>query len=237
MKIAVVLPAYNEAARIGAVLEALPAEVSGNELIAVVVDDGSRDETSRIAKKFSRVKVIRHRTNLGKGAAAKTGCDAACKLGADIIVLMDSDGQHKSVDIARMVEPLLTDRLDQMVIGAREIGGSMPFMMRLGNKALNAVTKFLFGVDCNDSQSGFRAFSRQVYPSIRWASSSYAMETEMLILAAHSGVTLAEVPIETIYLDNYKGTTALDGLRIAKTLFKWRLLWFREYNSLESFSV
>jgi glycosyltransferase involved in cell wall biosynthesis len=237
MKIAVVLPAYNEAARIGAVLEALPAEVSGNELIAVVVDDGSHDETSSIAKKFSRVKVIRHRTNLGKGAAAKTGCDAACKLGADIIVLMDSDGQHKSVDIARMVEPLLTDRLDQMVIGAREIGGSMPFMMRLGNKALNAVTKFLFGVDCNDSQSGFRAFSRQVYPSIRWASSSYAMETEMLILAAHSGVTLAEVPIETIYLDNYKGTTALDGLRIAKTLFKWRLLWFREYNSLESFSV
>ena len=237
MKIAVVLPAYNEAARIGAVLATLPVEIEGNEVMAVVVDDGSRDATSEVAKAYARVRVIRHRTNLGKGAAAKTGCDAACKLGAEVIVLMDSDGQHKTEDISRMVAPLINSEVNQMVIGAREIGGSMPGMMRLGNQGLNWVIKMLFGVQCNDSQSGFRAFTREVYPSIRWASSSYAMETEMLILAGYAGINLVEVPIETIYLDSYKGTTALDGLRIAKTLLKWRLLWFREYSSLESFSV
>src|SRR5947209_3254784 len=125
MRIAVILPAYNEADRIGSVLASLPRAINGHEVIRIVVNDGSQDATSARAREVPGVVVIRHRTNLGKGAAAKTGCEAAIRLKADILVLMDADGQHRSEDIARMVGPLMGGEKD-LVIGTRSWTGSMP---------------------------------------------------------------------------------------------------------------
>ncbi len=234
MTIAVILPAHNEASRIGAVLERMPAHIDGNPLEVVVVDDGSKDATYEIASSFKHVHLLRHRTNLGKGAAAKTGCDAAYQLGADILVLMDADGQHRPEDIARIIQPLCTNKDLKMVVGTREIDDRMPMTMRLGNVVLTAISRILFNIPLQDTQSGFRAFPREVYPKIRWGACNYAMETEMLILAAHNKVGFAEVIIDTIYLDNYKGTTVLDGLNILRTLLAWKLPWYRESKSLES---
>src|SRR3989344_7801744 len=102
-KIFIVIPAYNEAQRIGKVLEGAKSYASRT----IIVDDGSRDATySAIRENFSEVIALRHKINLGKGAALKTGCDAAIKLGADIIVVMDADGQHKPEDIPRFVDSL-----------------------------------------------------------------------------------------------------------------------------------
>ena len=122
MTIAVVIPAYNEAGRIGAVLKALPTHLGDHKVVSIVVDDGSRDTTSEVARAFSDVRVFRHGTNMGKGAAAKTGCDAAVRLGAEIIVLMDADGQHRAEDLERIVEPLLHSE-KALVIGVRQRGG------------------------------------------------------------------------------------------------------------------
>lgn len=237
MKIAVVIPAHNEAKHLPSVLGRMPATVLGVPVEVFVVDDGSKDDTHLVVKTFSHIRLVRHRTNLGKGAAAKTGCDAACRLGADIVVLMDADGQHRPEDIQSLVQPLMNDLQPTLVIGAREIGGSMPMTMRLGNKTLTAATSLLYGIRTRDSQSGFRAFRASHYPTLRWLSSNYAMEAEMLILAAQHKVACTDVRIPTIYLDNYKGTTAIDGLRVLYTLLKWKLLWFREYNLLESYSA
>jgi glycosyltransferase involved in cell wall biosynthesis len=236
MKIAVIMPAYNEAKRLAPVLARLPKVINGHEVLPIVVDDGSRDATSKVAKSASGITVIRHQTNLGKGAAVKTGCDAAYLMGADIFVLMDTDGQHRPEDVERIVAPLL-EKPGDLVIGTRPFSAKMPAAMRLGNHVLYWSGRLLFGIDVRDSQSGYRAFSRDTYPLVRWASPNYAMESEMLILAARHKVQFAEVEIETIYLDNHKGTTPLDGLRILATLLKWRLLWFREYSSLEPFSL
>ena len=241
MQIFVVIPAHNEAKRLAAVLTSMPSSVLGHPVRTVVVDDGSRDGTREVARAVEGVKVLRHRINLGKGAAAKTGCDAAYRAGADLIVLMDGDGQHRAEDIARLIEPLVADdssadAKNGLVIGTRKRNKNMPTTMRLGNTVMNRLAKMLFGITVRDTQSGFRAFHREVYPKIRWAAANYEMEMEMLILAYTQGLTVSEVGIATIYHDNYKGTTALDGLRILRTLLKWRILWFREYNSLESFS-
>lgn len=237
MKIAVVIPAYNESKRIKDVLSSLPKEIKGNSIMPLVVDDGSKDITSEVAKSVSGVKVLRHRINLGKGAAAKTGCDAACKLGADIIVLMDADGQHSPKDLPRIIAPVITENAPTLVIGARKANKDMPTTMRIGNWALAFTMNIFFGLKVKDSQSGYRAFSCSTYPKIRWASSNYAMETEMLILASKHNVVISEVEIATIYHDNYKGTTVIDGLRIFKILFKWRFAWSQVSKSLEPFSA
>ena len=233
MKIAVVIPAYNEALRIGKVLERLPKKIGEHDVFPIVVDDGSRDETSKIAKNFTDIRVIRHRTNLGKGAAAKTGCDAAYHLGFEIVVLIDADGQHKPEDIPRIIAPILAGEAD-LVVGTRTFSKDMPFTMRQGNRFFQVASKMLFQIQASDTQSGFRAFTHQAYPQIRWLASHYAMEMEMLILASLNRVQCKEVAIETIYLDNYKGTTVLDGLRIVRTLIKWKLPWYQESSSLES---
>ncbi|MEI6478412.1 MAG: glycosyltransferase family 2 protein [bacterium] len=234
MKIAVVIPAYNEARHIELVLHRLPATIKGHAVIPIVVDDGSRDKTSQVAAAVKGVQVIRHRTNLGKGAAVKTGCDAAYQLGADIFVLMDSDGQHRPEDIEKLVTPILDEGKNRLVIGTRSFSKKMPLAMRVGNQAFTRIMKFIFQISVRDTQSGFRAFSRDLYPSIRWAASNYAMETEMLVLGARSHVEFAEVGIDTIYLNNHKGTTPLDGLRILKTILKLKLTWSQGSNSSES---
>lgn len=237
MDIAVVIPAFNESKHLSGVLKRLTSCPTQHNLIPIVVDDGSRDTTSRIARAFPGVKVLRHRTNLGKGAAAKTGCDTAYKMQADIVVLMDADGQHQPEDIDRIIQPLLGTNDVHLVIGARRMNEKMPILMRCGNIVLTLLSRILFKIQVRDTQSGFRAFRRQIYPTVRWNASNYAMETEMLILGTMQRLKCVEVVIDTVYHNSYKGTTVLDGLRILKTLVKWRLLWYREYKSLEPFSV
>ena len=240
MHIGVVIPAYNESKRIGSVLEDIFAYKSAHTLSIIVVSDGSKDKTAAIVRKFSEthpsVQLIEHCLNLGKGAAAKTGCDAAYAQGVDVILLMDADGQHRPEDIDRMVEPLLNVKKG-LVVGVRSRSGTMPFMMRFGNSMLTSTTRLLFNIRVQDTQSGFRAFHGSVYPKVRWVASNYAMETEMLILASFHGIPVHEVQIATVYHDSYKGTTALDGLRIINVLFQWRLFCDRFAATAQDFEL
>src|SRR3989304_7305763 len=114
MKIFVIIPAFNEESRIGKVL----AGVRKKKLPIVVVDDGSKDETYQVAKKITPY-ALRHPINLGKGAALKTGCLAAFKLGAEAVILMDSDGQHDANDLPKFVKAL---RRCDVVFGVRNFG-------------------------------------------------------------------------------------------------------------------
>lgn len=234
MKIAVVIPAYNEATRISPVLQNMPRVIDGHTVLTIVVDDGSKDGTAETAKQVDGIQVLHHRTNLGKGAAAKTGCDAAYALGVDIIVLCDADGQHKPEDLPRLLVPLLDSPSTGLVLGSRQFSREMPRMMRVGNHFFSLAGRTLFGIQARDTQSGYRAFRRDIYPQIRWLSPHYAMETEMLILAALRGVSYTEVEIETIYYNHYKGTTVLDGFRVLRTMLKWKLPWYQESSLLES---
>ena len=228
MRIAVVLPAYKESERIERVLDDLVSTLSEfPELRIIVVDDGSPDATANIVQDFAKrhpkatLTLLRHRTNLGKGAAAKSGCEASTRLGADITVLMDSDGQHKAVDVAKLLH-VLEAHPHTLVIGSRKRQGEMPLMMRLGNFSLSSLASLLYGIKTRDTQSGLRAFYTEDYPKLRWLAMHYAMETEMLIFAAHNHIPVLEVPIQTIYHDKHKGTTPLDGIRILLLLISWR---------------
>jgi glycosyltransferase involved in cell wall biosynthesis len=187
----------------------------------VVVDDGSSDDTGGVARAEGAI-VVRHRVNLGKGGALLTGCEAAERLGADIIVTMDADGQHRPEDVPRLLAPILAGATD-MVVGVRALAGEMPGIQRAGNHALNLCIKGLFGVSISDTQCGFRAFRTACYPKLRWRSRGYAVESEMLVRMVRAGLPWEEISIGTIYHDRYKGTQPADGLRILYQMVLWRL--------------
>lgn len=214
-KIFAVIAAHNEARTIAKVVRETSKEVAH----VIVVDDGSVDKTSREAGKAGAL-VLRHRVNLGKGAALKTGCDAALLEGAQTIIALDADLQHDPKDIPRFLQAL---KGKDIVFGCRRFNRQMPLVLRFGNRFISTLTKILYGVGIEDTQSGYRAFTAEAYRKIRWRASDYSMESEMIALAGRHRLRYRTIPIKTSYPDRYKGTTVLDGIKIVFNLMRWRL--------------
>ncbi len=220
MKTFVVIPAFNEGARLPGVVDDVRRFVQD----IIVVDDGSNDDNAEaIASLSDRAIVLRHKINLGKGAALRTGVEAAIAREAEAIVLIDGDGQHCAEDIPKLLEKLKRENVD-IVFGSRTIGKDMPLVMMFGNKFLSLCSSIFFGLYVSDTQSGFRAFRAGAYPALRWDSVRYAVETEMIANAAKHKLRTGEVQVQTIYHDDYKGTTVIDGLRIFIGMVKWKFL-------------
>jgi len=214
----VIIPAYNESATILKV-----ANESKKYVNTVVVDDGSLDSTPKILSKLKGVTILTHKINLGKGAALKTGYDYAIKKGAKKIIMIDSDGQHKPSDIPKFLKAL--DKYDA-VFSYRSSRSTMPKILRLGNWGLSRITYYLFKVNISDSQSGFRGFTSKAYRKVRWISADFDADNEMIARVGLRNLKYTEVPIETIYLDRYKGTTIVSGLKIGWRMLLMRLRWY-----------
>lgn len=210
----IVIPAYNESKHISNVIKKVNEEYSN----IVIVDDGSKDNTYDIAK-ASRSFVLRNIVNMGKGCALRTGCDFAVENGAKIIVCIDSDGQHNPNKIHLLVEKL---KNKDIVFAYRRFSENMPLILKFGNIMINRFIRLLYRINLKDSQCGFRAFTSEAYKKIRWKSSDYSLESEMIANAGRYKLSYAEVPIETIYSDKYKGTTVIDGFKIVFNMIKWR---------------
>jgi glycosyltransferase involved in cell wall biosynthesis len=215
MKTVIVIPAYNEARNIGAVLK----DVRKYAKTVIVVDDGSKDATSDVARKYATL-ALKHRVNMGKGRALATGIQAALAEYPDAIITMDSDGQHEPKDIPRLLAALAKA---DIAIGTRQLDSSMPLVFRLGNAVIRQTFRTLFGTLVHDTQSGFRAYRTGIVRKLAWETSGYAADTEILVQAIRKDARLAEVPIKTIYRDTYKGTTVMDGIRIVLRMIGWKL--------------
>ncbi|MEK6892301.1 MAG: glycosyltransferase family 2 protein, partial [Nanoarchaeota archaeon] len=210
------IPAHNEEKNIRKIVEKTLEHV----VHVVVVDDGSKDGTAKLAEKAGAV-VLHHMINLGKGAALKTGCDYAFSRDATHIVALDADAQHNPDDIPRFAEKL---KNYDIIFSYRKSSRQMPAVLRFGNWFISEIASILYNVDLNDTQSGFRAFSRETYKKIRWNASDYSMESEMISRAGKQKLKYVQIPIETIYSDRYKGTTIIDGMKIVLNMLWWKLL-------------
>ena len=213
----VVIPARNEAKNIGRVIEETKKFTNN----IMVVDDGSSDTTSQIAKE-NNVKVLKHIINLGKGGALKTGCDYAFRNGAEIIIAMDADLQHEPKEIPQFIKTLDEQKVD-IVFGYRKLDKRMPFILKLGNNIINKLIILLYNINLRDSQSGYRCFTKEAYQKIRWEALDYSMESEMIARAGKNKLKYAEIPIQTIYHDKYKGTTVIDGIKIVVKMIWWKI--------------
>lgn len=194
MRVLIIIPAYNEELTIGSVV-ALSKKYGD----VLVVDDGSSDRTSEIAREAGAL-VIRHESNMGKGRALKTGFEYALSKEYDVVVTIDADGQHNPDEIPRLLKPLIGGEAD-LVIGSRYLGGSkkrVPLYRRLGLWILNKGTKLAAETEV-DSQSGFRAISGKALGKLNLNSEGYSVETDMVVQAKEKGLRIVEVPISVRY--------------------------------------
>ncbi len=217
-RIAVVIPAYNEEGSIARVVKGVKA--LGCDVI--VVDDGSQDRTGEEAAKAG-AKVLRHVVNVGVGLATVTGNDYAAKKGYNIIVNIDADEQHFPDDIPRALDYMMDNNLD-IVFGSRFLGDTsrFPLILKLGNKFLTLMNRFLFNSSLTDSQTGFRVVKAHVWRDLGITSPSYSICSEIAAKAGRK-YRFGEIPVKTVFLDKFKGTTILDGLKIFYDMLKWRL--------------
>ena len=215
-KIWAVIPAYNEEKNIVHIIAKTKKYVDD----VVLVDDGSKDRTTQFGQKAGAI-VLRHILNLGKGAALKTGCDFAVKKGAAFIIVLDADAQHNPDNIPKFIDKL---KKYDIVFSYRKTSRTMPLVLRFGNWFISGIVKVLYKIRLNDTQCGFRGFSSKTYRKIRWNSSDYSMESEMISKAGKQKLKYVQVPIETIYSDKYKGTTVIDGIKIVFNMLWWKML-------------
>jgi UDP-N-acetylglucosamine---dolichyl-phosphate N-acetylglucosaminyltransferase len=196
MKLAVIIPAYNEEKYISYVIQGAKKHTDN----IIVIDDGSKDNTFKIAQE-NGAKVYRHLVNRGLGGALGTGIKAALLSGADIIITLDADGQHSPNEIPKIIEPIIKNEAD-MVIGSRFLTRQkMPFFRRWGNYFFNLITFFLFGLWSSDSQSGFRAFNRKAVQSLEVQTNGMEISSEILKEIKINNFKIKEVPIKSIYTD------------------------------------
>src|SRR5919201_271469 len=214
-RVVVAIPCLNEERNIGSLV--IQAKRWASEVI--VIDDGSADETGLVAEAAGAI-VIRHETNQGKGAALNSAFAVALGRDADVLVVMDGDGQHRAVEIPVVAGPIISGEAD-ISVGSRhlrEAEGEIPKVRRVGQTVVTTATNLGSGVALTDSQSGFRAFSRRALEVMTFSSSGFAVESEMQFLALDQNLRVVEVPIEAVYRDPPKrnvvghGLVVLDGL-------------------------
>ena len=217
----VVLPAYNEATRIQPVIESI-AEKGYN---MVVVNDGSSDNTLDVIleskRKFpDKIHVYSLIINRGVGVATQTGFDAVLKYDPKYVVSMDSDGQHSADDLDNVIMPLVTGEA-QAVIGVRPLK-DMPFSRNFANSVMNLLTRIFYKVNVSESQTGFRAITKDALKKININARGYLISSEFIREVNDNNIPFAEVPIQTIYTPETqaKGTNVKEAFKILIQMIK-----------------
>ena len=198
MKLIIQIPCLNEAETLGIALNDLPREVPGFDAVEVlIIDDGSTDDTARIARELGVDHVIRHPVNRGLATAFMTGLDACLRLGADVIVNTDADNQYQGADVPKLTGPVVAGQAD-MVIGERPIADTEHFswikkkLQKLGSWAVRVASR----TEVADAPSGFRAISRETAMRLS-VFSAYTYTLETIIQAGHSNLRVMSVPVRT----------------------------------------
>ncbi len=215
-KTVVIVPFYNESKSIEGVLRGIVK--LGYKVVAV--DDGSKD--GGLTEKIKNVTQLRHKVNLGKGAAMKTGVKWATDNGYDFFIFMDADDQHDPEDLKNFYKQISSGRYD-IIFGSRNMNFAVPLVRFFGNKLASAVISLLFGIYVSDGLCGFRALTKKAFQKIEWESTGYGVELEMVIRTGKNKLRYKEVPVKTKYLDSVKGVTVLDAFGIFWEVIKWKI--------------
>lgn len=222
--VSVVIPAYNEENTIGVVIEEtiqimetlkIPYEI-------IVIDDGSTDKTKEVASKY-KVTLVSNGKNKGKGYALRKGLSHAQ---GEIIITIDSDGSHKPKEIPDLIYPLYNGA--DIVMGSRFLGRKKDHTSKLhllGNHIINATIMILTRKKITDSQTGLRAFKKNILKEISLESYGYEFESELTVKCLKNGFKLEEIPIscERRKYNLSKIKILSDGVRILRTILKYTI--------------
>jgi hypothetical protein len=225
-KVAILIPAYNEAENVGHVLDLIPDEVCGVQTSVLVVDDGSRDGTGDVAAEHGAV-VARHVINRGGGAALRTGYRLMADSGAEVVVTLDADGQHLPSEMARLVGPVL-DRDVDVAHGSRVLGQAdrNNLSRELGIVFFNRLVSFITRTRVSDCSNGYRAVRTTVLPQLVLRQEQFHT-SEFMIEAIKRGVPAKEVPVtvaKRLHGHSKKPAVARYGLGFANAIVR---TWLR----------
>jgi glycosyltransferase involved in cell wall biosynthesis len=220
-----IIPAYSEEQFIAQVVRQVLQYVK----VVLVIDDGSTDSTASNAEAAGAI-VVRHSTNLGKGAALKTGLSYGAAGDAQFFLFLDGDGQHDPSDIPAFFGAINDSGADLIVGNRMNDLQSMPLVRRLTNQFMSWQIGKVCKVDLPDSQCGFRLARRELLPVLMAPSNRFEFETESIILAARHRFRIGFVPIRTIYTSQQSKVRPLhDTLRYFRLISKY--LWTAPENN------
>src|SRR5438067_10036172 len=208
--VSIIMPVYNEAATVAAVFMRVLQEPCVQEV--VVVDDcsmdGSWDIIQRLAGKHPQLKILRHETNQGKGAALRTGIRSAV---APIVLIQDADLEYDPAEYERLIAPILADKAD-VVFGSRFYGGGahrvLYYWHSVGNRLLTMLSNMATNLNLTDMEACYKAFRREVIQGMDLEESRFGFEPEVTAKVARKGVRVYEVPI------SYYGRTYDEGKKV-----------------------
>jgi hypothetical protein len=225
-KVAVVVPAYNEAESIAHVLDRMPAEVCGVETAVLVVDDGSRDGTGDVAAEHGAV-VARHVINRGGGAALRTGYRLMVDADAEVVVTLDADGQHLPSEMERLVKPVLDGEVD-VAHGSRVLGEAdrNHLARELGIVFFNRLVSLITRTHVTDCSNGYRAVRATALPQLVLRQEQFHT-SEFMIEAIKRGIPAKEVPItveQRLHGHSKKPAVVRYGVGFANAIFR---TWLR----------
>lgn len=215
LRVCVLIPAFNEADHI----EAVVREVRGHVADVVVVDDGSKDRTAEIAEAAGAV-VIRQPRNLGKGAALNAGFEHARQNGFEVVVTMDGDGQHLPAEVPKFIEAYRRTRIPVLIGSRMHDLDTMPFVRRQTNLIMSWLLGRVMGQYIPDTQCGFRLYRCDILPLASTGSQRFAAESEILLNLTQRGARIDAVRISTVYAGEHSKIRA-----IPDTWRFFRMLW------------
>jgi len=242
-KVVVVMPAYNAAKTLRMTYAELPRDVVD---LVILVDDGSSDETARIARELG-LELFVHNRNYGYGANQKTCYREALRAGADIIVMVHPDYQYDPTLLPKIIDPILNGEAD-VVLGSRLLGGhpmsqGMPWWKYISNRFLTGLENLVFGLRLAEFHTGYRAYTREALESVHseMNSDNFIFDQEIIAQFVEVGARIAEVPVPTRYFPQASSASffqsSIYGLSILWLLCRYwmhrRGLWRqRQFQSL-----
>ncbi len=242
MKLVILIPAFNEEDSIQQVINSVPKTIEGiSEVLVLVVDDGSSDQTSSLAEQAGAI-VVSHPQNRGVGAAFNTGLIKALELGADVMVNIDADGQFSATDIPVLIEPIIASKAD-FVSGDRftDKNGHLvrpEYMSALkywGNKQMSKLISLLTQKQFADVSCGFRAYSREAMLRMN-LTRSFTYTQESFIDLANKDVDIKLIPVNVKYFEGRKSRVAGNLLKYMYRTINIISRAYRDYRPLRFFS-
>jgi glycosyltransferase involved in cell wall biosynthesis len=237
MKLLIIIPAYNEEKTIGFVLDRIPKTFKGiSKRDILVIDDGSKDRTSLIAKDKG-AKVISHIKNKGVGAAFKTGVEYAIDHEYDIMVNMDGDGQFNPEDISKLIKPII-DKKAAFVTATRFSHGRRhrSRLRNMGNKFFTKLICSLIGEKFTDTQCGFRAYKREALLKLN-VMGDFTYTQEVFIDLAHKNIKMMEVPVKVYPRKAGRSRVAKNVISYGVRALKIIIRSYRDYKPFTFFGL